>query len=124
MPREILFRGKRIDTREWVYGYYVPHLSGSFIYPESFEEVSACIDPDSVGQWTGLIDAVVKKIFEGDILEGDTENPCQWLVVWDTNRSGFFLQRFINGKPDEEVYGMRPDLHVVGNIHDNPNLLK
>ena len=120
--REILFRGKRVDTGEWVYGSYVSH-EDIIVTPDGGYDRFEIV-PGSVGQWTGLINAVGKKIFEGDILEGYTENPCQWLVVWDTNRSGVFLQRFINGKPDEEVYGMLHDLHVVGNIHDNPDLLK
>lgn len=135
--REILFRGKRADNGEWVYGYYSNLGSYSRITKEKVTtgEMGSIIEcenievlPETVGQYTGLTDKNGKKIFEGDIINAyhnrDLLNVSY--VVFD---SGEFLCELISGNfidccetlPEQET---ECGIEIIGNIHDNPELLE
>ena len=125
--REILFRGKDKFDGEW----YAGSLSHDTKYGNCFIEVSVHqgitkeVIPETVGQYTGLTDKNGTRIFEGDILsahldDGYPENETMLEVVWHNNgwygKNGKFFDDFDNGF---EKY-----FEVIGNIHDNPELLK
>lgn len=122
--REILFRGKRIDNGEWVYGDYW-HLPEKNFYCISDKEFNRKIKPETVGQFTGLTDKNGKKIFEGDIVEFRTSLKKYYAKVyykkgmWSLYIKGF-NGRYMLSFAVENDYGVK----VIGNIHDNPELLE
>lgn len=146
MNREILFRGKRLDNGEWVYGFYsnAKGENGRFHYIQD-ENSFVKVDPSTVGQYTGITDKNDKKIFEGDIvaftfhsdlaeharLEERPEITEDHVILF---RDGaFWMKRIV--VPDSltaKIYGTitlleslwKHRVEVIGNIHDNPDLLK
>ena len=136
--REIIFRGKRIDNGEWVYGgilqtdnwseiSVVTDYYGNMYEPPSCEVDSYEVIPETVGQYTGLTDKNGKMIFEGDIvqyygtyaLEVYIENGHTKTRWFDTVTKREYTELFFGY--DEEAYG---ECEIVGNIYDNPELLK
>lgn len=132
--REILFRGKRVDNGEIVEGFYIfdgfNHYIVKFytdenaegtLYPvqEAFEVI-----PETVGQFTGLTDMNGKKIFEGDVVRCirthcDGKEMVGHIVFADC----CFCVKDIKtiNRPAMDLCG---DFEVIGNIHDNPELLE
>ena len=133
--REILFRGKRLDNREWVEGYlYITHNGEHEIsvYNKevNIERWTHEVDPSTVGQYTGLNDKNGKRIFEGDIVEGHCHSAWSHrLQRCDIayGRYGFEARNHIDGV-DSDYYTYRvlfsKDVVIIGNIHDNPELLE
>lgn len=125
--REIKFRGKRLDNGEWLYGsllvshfkddkkerYFITQFSGNYTFEHE-------VDPATVGQYTGLKDKNGKEICEGDILLD--ESGTYAVVGYSMGAfyvdfgEGFDLQYFA-----ECIHEI---CEVVGNIHDDPELLK
>ena len=120
MNREILFRGKRVDSSEWFEGSY--WLSRSAVRETTYITDGYgnlfCVIPETVGQYTGLNDKNNVKIFEGDILKF---RSGIYSVEWDNEHSKF-LQR--DGQFSRELHFWIAKSEIVGNIHDNPELLK
>lgn len=115
--KDIIFRGKREDTGEWVFGNlfvsdtdrrtYI--LAGSRRVTIEWE-----VDPYTIGQYTGRKDKNGKEIFEGDILKLNTGKPhiivfkCGSFQLTDTAIPICFSENF----------------EIIGNIHDNQELVK
>ena len=163
--REVLFRGKRKDNGEWVYGYYLQigdvgklHyiLTGKLAIRNGivgFEQYE--VIPESVSEFTGLTDKNGNKIFEGDIVEighsihhyreddfPETYRPRRahsW--HWNDEQKAFLYKRnyVVEWKQKDAKWILRngSDQHdsretilyfhngvIIGNIHDNPELLK
>lgn len=125
MKMKIEFRGKATGSIEeleeigikhtngWVYGNYVE----GFIVIGDREQWSD-VDPKTVGQYTNLNDKNGKKIFDGDRCWNDYEEDYG-IVSFD---EGKFIFTFDNVYVD--LFEVADDLEVVGNIHDNPELLE
>ena len=122
--REILFRGKSIYG-DWFYGDLI-NLTKKIkeICNHSQLEHSHSVNPETVGQYTGLTDKNGKKIFEGDIVVMKIKGYntiCK--VVWADNVAQFQLWQTntIPNTPTALNLG-NYDCEVLGNIHDNPEL--
>ena len=136
--REILFRGKRVDNGEWVYGYFVKMLWEYSIIPLEDENTVYPVVLETVGQYTGLKDKTGRKIFEGDVVSCPS-NVCRPLFNYDTARETYIyevvyqdeLTAFIMKNKDKQalsyeyllLVGTVDKCEVIGNIFDNPELL-
>ncbi len=117
--REILFRGKRTFGGEWIYGFYfIEKGKGSFIkeLPSSVFNATCLINPETVGQYTGVTDRNGKKIFEGDIVKTKTD-IC--VIVW---QGLGFIAKKPNKRPMCWQYVMCGG-EIIGNIYDTPELI-
>lgn len=129
MKREIKFRGKRVDVSSWVYGNLRQENSGNKVimtnlstWGDNGDNVDpygedVIVNPDTIGQFTGLHDKNGKEIFEGDIIRNES---CKGVVVY---KNGAFCLEL--GKSCGYVWLFCLDsLLDIGNIYDNPELLE
>lgn len=166
--REILFRGKELNTGTWIEGFYVYHINRTpspigdslrlddeehLIAKDAFSDWNMprginCyhVDPKTVSQYTGLKDRHGKRIFEDDIVEFDSAcgSFSRHLIWWVREMSmltaipvdgiSFNGQDYWNGNYPQFEYssfclmthdpwGDFRDVRVIGNIHDNPELI-
>lgn len=137
--REILFRGKRIDSGEWVEGgtvhqtdFYGDSVDRYFIIDgtDTDDNIGPAyrVHPDTVGQYTGLTDKNGKKIFEGDILKEYGNPPERSLMVIKNGGFGCFIEFYFGGEKCgiEQIrnVGWLSYAEVIGNIYDNSELLE
>ena len=122
--REILFRGKRVDNGKWVYGDLIHFacnngnvgIDNSFLVEDENKIETFDVIPKTVGQYTGLTDKNGKKIFEGDILKNEYD---------DIETVEYFHNRFIPFAPPFAFDSWHEnEIEIIGNVHDNSELLK
>ena len=124
MKREILFRGKRVNTGEWVEGSLIGNdvIVGKIV---EFEEDYFCtefwykVDPETVGQFTGMTDKKGKKLFEGDVYSMGEKNIL-YVVIFDKSQ---FIGKQVGNRSLAGLEYWKSDIEIIGNIHDNPELL-
>lgn len=124
MKREILFRGKNKETGKWKYGSLLVSKEGQcfILMPDS--GCSSEVSPETVGEFTGLVDKNGTKIFEGDICSTDLGRPYN--VVKFSHGCFVFSCNDGRGEYEDTMIplhgedGVVPWTEVVGNIYDNP----
>jgi uncharacterized phage protein (TIGR01671 family) len=137
--RQILFRGKRKDNGKWVEGDLLTHNKRSFICKKDGhkwlpndaggedlfkdELLSECVCeviPATVGQFTGLLDKNGKEICEGDVVRFPDGKGA---IAWSDNFCGWQISTE-NWNYRLSQYAVEHVLAVIGNVFDNPELLK
>lgn len=140
--RTIKFRGFNRKNKEWLYGFYLQNRGAHFVCPDEFATGKSWddyeVEPETVGQFTGLTDKNGREIYEGDVVDdswcfADTGIVCfgeyQHLnaqIGYENGDVGFYIKHL-----GETASVIRPDIlffaancEVIGNIHDNPELYK
>ena len=140
MEREILYRGKSIYDNEWIEGYFVGDntivKTEDMMYDLGYINDSRCYEcyPESIGQFSGLCDNHGKKIFEGHIIKetwifNDFSIPISHtgkasdIGVMEYNINSSYSEFRVKCKTIRDR-GHDLEIEVVGNIYDNPDLLK
>lgn len=127
--REIEFRGYNRKNKQWLYGFYLQNRGAHFVCPDEFANSKSWedyeIDPDSLGQFTGLFDKNKHKIYEGDIVSNGWSElhyiryeDGKWDVV-DEWKNWNELLEFAHTDYNNAIRG----IEVVGNMYDNPEMI-
>lgn len=132
MNRTIKFRGLRTDGKGWAYGYYVVDYLG-ITYIQTLDGVDTFeVDPETVGQFTGLYDKNGTEIYEGDVIgdwtDVDGEQVLSRCLVFFDETLGEWMIDVNHGKEMHIAYSLAAELNdfdyeVIGNTTEHKDLL-
>lgn len=133
MRREIIFRGRDIETGKWMYstpflGMLDTMTPAIVAHPGLVDEkniyysIGRAVDLDTIGQFTGVTDKNGVYIFEGDVVNILCENEEVGVIKWEEDTARFIISAEGFFADFDNYYGH--DLEVIDNIHDNPELLE
>ncbi len=142
MMHEVLFRGKRIDNGKWIVGHLLRYENGRariieshtdiFCYENDENTIVALayeVDPETVGQFTGLVGKNGKKVFEDDVVvicyETDGEDFSETKRVhYNEQECCWYPMRWNECCEYCDHYTEVKSIEVIGNIYDKPDLLR
>lgn len=132
--REIIFRGKQINTGKWTQGYPFCICGRAYILWGTCNDIPCRIevDPETVCQCTGITDSNGRLIFEKDIVSypdceissEDGSGDCFeniGVVEWDSESMGFYFTDRVTA--DMNDIDIKAEVDVIGNVFDNRNLV-
>ena len=118
--RQIIFRGKRIDNGEWVYGWYAPLVCNDKTVIPNIKDYNGSdwkVIPETVGQFTGRYDKSNNKIFGGDIVK------CLSLEYGYVNKEVYYSEDkaklALHSCGTDYEFGEYINVEVVGDIYDD-----
>lgn len=127
--RQIKFRGKSLKTGEWFYGNLYDLDTHGRTHICTTYRGCLCIDPSTIGQFSGLLDRNGKEIYEGDVVDvisyyltiprSKEFERTRAVIEFVKDRASFFAKA--SGINFAMTYAY--DMEVIGNIHDNPELM-
>lgn len=123
--RTIICRGKRKDSNEWVYGFLCTAIYCQTIIQEVREInpeyriiTTHMVNPETVGQYTGLKDKAGKQIYEGDVIDAPGHCGIEKVIYGHPYNAAFCVGNMLLGVIDST------DIEIIGNFQETPELLK
>ena len=129
MKRTIKFRGYNKKNNKWIYGYYLVNRGQHFVVEDGIANPlntweDYLVEADTIGQFTGLLDKNGVEIYEGDIMATDNDKKPMYLeICYIVEESSYFAKYRGSGIRMWKKWIDDFQKVVVGNIHDNPELI-